>query len=109
MQNHAEAPNISSPTIRLVSNDTKDTFTMPKATKGQSTRQTIISPQGNPDMICLPGVLVQCDPSIKAIIAKIDGERHEFIIEDLDDEAVVVKESKLAELKELLADVSCMP
>lgn len=50
------------------------------------------------------GVLVQCDPSIKAIIAKIDGERHEFIIEDLDDETVVVKESKLGELKEKLAD-----
>jgi len=56
-------------------------------------------------MSAYPGVLVQCDPSIKAIIAKIDGERHEFIIEDLDDETVVVKESKLAELKELLADV----
>lgn len=48
---------------------------------------------------------MQCDPSIKAIIAKIDGERHEFIIEDLDDETVVVKESKLGELKEKLADV----
>lgn len=46
MQNHAEAPNISSPTIRLVSNDTKDTFTMPKATKGQSTRKTTIRLKG---------------------------------------------------------------
>lgn len=48
---------------------------------------------------------MQCDASIKAIIAKIDSERHDFIIEDLDDETVVVKETKLAELKQKLADV----
>jgi len=50
-------------------------------------------------------VLVQCDASIKAIIAKIDSERHDYIIEDLDDETVVIKETKLAELKAKLADV----
>ncbi len=47
----------------------------------------------------LPGVLIQCDASIKAIINKIDSQYHEFILEDLDDEAVIIKESKLAELK----------
>ncbi|KAF2096561.1 hypothetical protein NA57DRAFT_78166 [Rhizodiscina lignyota] len=50
------------------------------------------------DMV-LPGVLIQCDASIKAIINKIDSQYHEFILEDLDDEAVIIKESKLAELK----------
>ena len=51
------------------------------------------------------GTLVQCDPSIKAIIQSIDSERHDFIIEELDDETLVVKESKLAELKIKLEEV----
>ncbi|KAI9710603.1 MAG: TFIIH complex subunit tfb5 [Chrysothrix sp. TS-e1954] len=50
------------------------------------------------------GVLVECDPSIKAIIMKIDSEHHDFIIDDLDDETVVVKESKLPELKQRLKE-----
>ncbi|KAG0639055.1 TFIIH subunit TTDA/Tfb5 [Tuber brumale] len=46
------------------------------------------------------GVLVECDPSIKAIILKIDKDSgHGYIVEDLDDETLVVKEPKLAELK----------
>ncbi|KAI9823160.1 MAG: TFIIH complex subunit tfb5 [Thelocarpon impressellum] len=48
------------------------------------------------------GVLVECDPSIKAIILKIDSAHHDFIVEDLDDQTLVVKESKLKELKERL-------
>jgi len=51
------------------------------------------------------GVLIQCDPSIKAIISKIDSAHNDFIIEDLDDETVVVKESKLQELKERLREM----
>jgi len=51
-------------------------------------------------------VLVQCDPSIKAMICRIDEIAQEkFIIEDLDDETVVVKESKLAQLKDELNKV----
>ncbi|KZF26220.1 RNA polymerase II transcription factor B subunit 5 [Xylona heveae TC161] len=50
------------------------------------------------------GVLVQCDPSIKAIILKIDALDHDFIVEDLDDQTLVVKESKLVELKQRLED-----
>ncbi|KAI9848410.1 MAG: TFIIH complex subunit tfb5 [Sclerophora amabilis] len=50
------------------------------------------------------GVLVECDPSIKAIILKIDSTYHDFIIEDLDDQTLVVKESKLKELKQKLED-----
>jgi len=39
-----------------------------------------------------PGVLVQCDPSIKAILVKIDTEHHNaFIIEDIDDEHLLIK------------------
>jgi TFIIH basal transcription factor complex TTD-A subunit len=44
-------------------------------------------------------VLVQCDPSIKAIILKIDSRAHEIVIEDLDDDTLMVKETKLVELK----------
>lgn len=51
------------------------------------------------------GTLVQCDPSIKAIIQGIDSERHDFIIEELDDETLVVKESKLPELKIRIEEV----
>ncbi|KAI9756172.1 MAG: TFIIH complex subunit tfb5 [Chaenotheca gracillima] len=48
------------------------------------------------------GVLVECDPSIKAIILGIDSRDHDYIIEDLDDQTLVVKESKLKLLKEKL-------
>ncbi|KAI9887560.1 MAG: TFIIH complex subunit tfb5 [Watsoniomyces obsoletus] len=48
------------------------------------------------------GVLVECDPSIKAIILKIDAVHHDFIVEDLDDQTLVIKESKLKELKQRL-------
>ncbi len=51
------------------------------------------------------GVLIECDASIKAIISKIDADRHEIIIEDLDEMHLLVKEGKLEELKLKLADV----
>ena len=52
------------------------------------------------------GVLVECDPSIKAIIVKIDTEHHhDFIIEDIDDEHVLIKSNKHEDLKQLLKDV----
>ena len=52
------------------------------------------------------GILVQCDPSIKAIILKADAEKNEYIIEDLDDQTLVVKENQLAALKAYLDQVS---
>ncbi|KND91739.1 RNA polymerase II transcription factor B subunit 5 [Tolypocladium ophioglossoides CBS 100239] len=51
------------------------------------------------------GVLIECDPSIKSIIVNIDSDNHEFIIEDLDDERVVVKENMVPLLKQKLEDV----
>lgn len=53
----------------------------------------------------MPGVLVECDPSIKAIILKIDQDHHEYIVEELDDHTLVVKESQLAALKARLEEV----
>jgi TFIIH basal transcription factor complex TTD-A subunit len=52
------------------------------------------------------GVLVECDPSIKSIIIKIDSERNDFVVEELDDQTLVIKEGKLVELKARLDDVS---
>ncbi|CAL5867941.1 uncharacterized protein PFLUO_LOCUS2164 [Penicillium psychrofluorescens] len=46
------------------------------------------------------GLLIECDPSIKAMILKYDEERHDYIVEDLDDENhLVIKESQLQNLK----------
>ncbi len=47
-----------------------------------------------------------CDPSIKSIIVKIDSESHAFIVEELDDEHLVIKENMLPELKRRLEEVS---
>ena len=45
------------------------------------------------------------DPSIKAILVKLDRDNgHMYIIEDLDDSTLVVKEQKLSELKSKLGD-----
>lgn len=52
-----------------------------------------------------PGVLIECDPSIKSIIVNIDSDNHDFIIEDLDEERVVVKENMVPLLKQKLEDV----
>ncbi|TGO19091.1 hypothetical protein BTUL_0006g01280 [Botrytis tulipae] len=55
------------------------------------------------------GTLVECDPSIKSLIVKIDAEsHHEYIVEDLDDETLLIQESKLVHLKALLEKV-CVP
>lgn len=51
------------------------------------------------------GVLIECDPSIKSIIVNIDSVNHDFIIEDLDEERVVVKENMVHLLKQKLEDV----
>ena len=50
------------------------------------------------------GVLVECDPSIKSIIVNIDSKNHDFIIEDLDDQRLVVKENMIPLLKQKLED-----
>ncbi|KAF7117332.1 hypothetical protein CNMCM5793_006081 [Aspergillus hiratsukae] len=51
----------------------------------------------------MPGVLIECDPSVKAIILKYDEESHDYIVEDLDDDRhLVIKENQLQNLKERL-------
>ncbi|KAK3210115.1 hypothetical protein GRF29_44g1700848 [Pseudopithomyces chartarum] len=49
----------------------------------------------------VPGTLVKCDPSIKALILAIDKDSgNKYVIEDLgDEEHLLVKNDKVAELK----------
>lgn len=52
------------------------------------------------------GVLVECDPSIKAIICRINEQHnHEIIIEEIDDEHILIKKDKHDDLKHLLKEV----
>jgi len=44
--------------------------------------------------------LVTCDPAIKAILVKLDSDSaNSFIVEDLDDEHLVIQESREKEVK----------
>jgi len=52
------------------------------------------------------GVMVKCDASIKAMLIDIDNKNNnDFIIEDLDEEHLLVKEGKIMALKNRLAQV----
>ncbi|KAF3904031.1 hypothetical protein AA313_de0207464 [Arthrobotrys entomopaga] len=52
----------------------------------------------------IKGVLVECDPSIKAIILDIDSKTHDFIVENLDESHLIIKDSRVAELKRILEE-----
>jgi TFIIH basal transcription factor complex TTD-A subunit len=53
------------------------------------------------------GSLVKCDASIKAMLVDIDSKNNnEYIIEELDEEHILVKETKVNELKARLNQVS---
>jgi TFIIH basal transcription factor complex TTD-A subunit len=55
----------------------------------------------------LPGTLVKCDASIKAMLVDIDSKNNnEYIIEELDEEHILVKETKINELKARLNEAS---
>lgn len=77
---------------------------MPKAVKGRFLKIVhvlqVVQTENH-----VTGVLVECDPSIKAIILKIDQDHHDYIVEDLDDQTLVVKESQLQKLKARLEEV----
>jgi hypothetical protein len=58
-------------------------------------------------LLTLTGVLVECEPAIKSILVHIDSNHHhEFIIEDLDDTHLFIKEAMLPVLKQKLEEVS---
>ncbi|CCD22514.1 TFIIH complex subunit TFB5 NDAI_0A03570 [Naumovozyma dairenensis CBS 421] len=45
------------------------------------------------------GALLQCDPSIKALIVQIDAQRSDIILEELDDTHLLVDPNKVAFIK----------
>lgn len=45
------------------------------------------------------GVLVRCDPSIKALILKIDSSHHDIVIEELDETHLVIDHNKVQAVK----------
>ncbi|QLQ82071.1 hypothetical protein HG537_0G03260 [Torulaspora globosa] len=45
------------------------------------------------------GSLIQCDPSIKALIMQIDAEQSDIILEELDDTHLLVDPSKVEFIK----------
>jgi TFIIH basal transcription factor complex TTD-A subunit len=56
--------------------------------------------------LTLSGSLVKCDASIKAMLVDIDSKnKNDFIIEELDEEHLLVKETKINELKARLNEV----
>lgn len=49
---------------------------------------------------------MECDPSIKSIIISIDDkEKNDYIIEDLDDSHLLIKDVMVAQLKAKLEEV----
>ncbi|KAI1438385.1 RNA polymerase 2 general transcription and DNA repair factor tfiih component [Xylaria sp. CBS 124048] len=55
-------------------------------------------------VVAVKGTLVECDPSIKSIIINIDSDKHDYIIEDLDESHLVIKDGMVADLKAKLED-----
>lgn len=74
---------------------------MPRAVRGKCFRLVV-----DVSLLTPQGLLIECDPSIKSMILKYDEERHDYIVEDLDDENhLVIKESQLQNLKARLDQV----
>lgn len=61
----------------------------------------------------IKGMLIECDPSIKSLIVKIDQDFRDIVIEELDDRHLLIDPSKLLfikqELNKILADNSYNP
>ncbi|KAB5577540.1 RNA polymerase II transcription factor B subunit 5 [Coniochaeta sp. 2T2.1] len=52
------------------------------------------------------GILVECEPAIKSIIVNIDSKTHDYIIEELDETHLLIKENMITQLKAKIDDVS---
>ncbi|KAH3685789.1 hypothetical protein WICPIJ_003252 [Wickerhamomyces pijperi] len=55
----------------------------------------------------IKGALVECDASIRALIVRIDSERHDVVIQELDETHLLIDSNKVdfvkAELNRLLS------
>ncbi|CAR26499.1 hypothetical protein ZYGR_0H03120 [Zygosaccharomyces rouxii] len=45
------------------------------------------------------GALIQCDPSIKALIVQIDADKSDIILEELDDTHLLIDPAKVEFIK----------
>ena len=56
----------------------------------------------------IKGMLIECDPSIKSLVVRIDQDYRDIVIEELDDTHLLIDPSKLTfikkELNRILAD-----
>ncbi|CAI5757378.1 unnamed protein product [Candida verbasci] len=50
-------------------------------------------------LVASKGVLVQCDPSIKALIIQIDSQSPGIILEELDDTHLLIQQDKVEIVK----------
>lgn len=61
----------------------------------------------------IKGMLIECDPSIKSLVVKIDQDYRDIVIEELDDTHLLIDPSKLTfikkELNRILASNSYNP
>lgn len=74
---------------------------------GQSYQRYVLPLIDTLVVLTYPGTLVRCDASIKAMLVDIDSKNNnEYIIEELDEEHILVKETKINELKGRLNNVS---
>lgn len=48
------------------------------------------------------GVLIECDPSIKALIVNIDSSQHNIILDELDDTHLMIHPSMVEVVKQKL-------
>lgn len=46
--------------------------------------------------------MIECDPSIKALIVNIDSDKHDIVIEELDDTHLLIDSTKVDFVKEEL-------
>ena len=53
-------------------------------------------------------MLIECEPAIKSILVHINAETLDFIIEDLDEQRLVVKENMVYTLKQKLEEVKTL-
>ncbi|KAH9859559.1 hypothetical protein IAQ61_011340, partial [Plenodomus lingam] len=88
----------SSPTIKRISPNRT------RSQDGQSCQRYWPSmPEWLDRRLTAAGTLVKCDASIKAMLVDIDSKNgNEYIIEELDEEHILVKETKVHELKSRL-------
>lgn len=53
----------------------------------------------------IKGMLIECDPSIKSLVVKIDQDYRDIVIEELDDTHLLIDPSKLVFIKKELSRI----